>query len=108
MIKTDIKNKLIYDRNNNVSLANRYLKSSKQYDDFHWNQAKEYVLKAETLEEVLYHGFNYKFTDSIYTKYRTKELLKEINTDWKTDCKYPQFKVYEDEILLTQGVPSIN
>ena len=53
---------------------------------------------------------NYKFDDSIYTKYRTKELLKEVDTDWKTDCKYPYFNVYEDEVYLTQnvhGIPSI-
>tara|TARA_A100001515_G_scaffold143710_1_gene145578 strand:+ start:755 stop:1135 length:381 start_codon:yes stop_codon:yes gene_type:complete len=110
MTKTDIKNKLIFNRNNYVSLANSYLKNSKQLNDYSWNQAKELVREAETLEEILYHGFNYKFDDSIYTKYRTKELLKEVDTDWKTDCKYPYFNVYEDEVYLTQnvhGIPSI-
>lgn len=111
MIKADIKKTLIFNRNNYVSLANGYLKNSKQYDDYDWNQAKEYVRKAETLEEVLYHGFNYKFDDSIYTKYRTNELLKKVDTNWKTDCKYPHFNVYEDEVSLTQnvhGIPSIH
>ena len=93
MKKIDIKNKLIMERNLNVQVANRFKEESQQCQssllkENYKTLNREWLIKAEVLEEVLYHAFDYKFDNSIYTKHLKEENIENDSMRWKRDIGF--------------------
>ena len=84
MKKSDIKIKLITDRNTYIRLANEYYAKSDKYGDPNWKYASEWENNAQTLEEILYQGFNYKFEKPTYTG----EIIKFDREMWLVNSRF--------------------
>ena len=91
MKKMDIKNKLIQKRNRFVEIANDFHNMGKQERSQGKDSetakllAHEWIIRAEVVEEILYHGFNVKFDDPVYTRFMEKDTLKSQNNWWKKE-----------------------
>lgn len=88
MKKMDIKTKLIQERNLNVQVANRFKEEEHKHerDSFlkenYETLNREWLMKAEVIEEILYHVFDYKFDNSLYTKYLKEENIENDSMRW--------------------------
>ena len=93
MKKIDIKNKLIMERNLNVKVANKFKEEEHKHKssllkESYKTMNKEWLMKAEVIEEILYHAFDYKFDNSIYTKHMEEEAIENDSMRWKRDIGF--------------------
>ena len=81
------------ERNLNVQVANKFKQNVQEcqssllkesYKTLH----REWFIKAEVIEEVLYHAFDYKFDNSLYTKHMNEESIATDSNRWKRDIGF--------------------
>ena len=97
MKKIDIKNQLIIDRNRYVMLANWQNEESQECGDHNYKRAEEYAVKANVVEEILYHAFDYKFDAPIYTRWINEDLIKMDSDRWNDSSNFRQFFISRNE-----------
>lgn len=81
------------ERNLNVQVANKFKENEKEckssfLKESYKHMSREWFIKAEVIEEILYHVFDYKFDNSIYTKHMNEESIKNDSDRWTRDVSF--------------------